>query len=301
MGLRRVVSSAARLVCAACAALVGGAASGQRPIRVGATPPARVAEDSARARVLGISDDGPQLGAWRVGAAPWWAPLASLVVPGAGQAAMRQTRGVAYFAAEAYAWVQALEFQREGNRRRSESRRSARQIARAPYAPTRDTSAWSYYEAIEENIESGPFSTTPGGPITPPTDLSTYNGKQWHDARAIFWDPDTPLPTSDPRYQRALEYYTEHAVKEEFRWTWRARQLEWDIYKADIARENQTSRDVTTTLVVIGVNHLVSTIDALASVRLRQARGAQGEQRIEATVPWPRRGRPRGEEPARRP
>ena len=233
----------------------------------------------------------PGLDEARSEAAPWWAPIASLVVPGAGQAAMRQTRGVAYIAAEAYAWVQAREFRREENRRQSESRRRAREVARQPFGASRDTSGWSYYEALEDRIESGPYSLTPGGPLTPPTDTSTYNGRQWFDARALFWDPETPLPTSDPRYQRALAYYAEHAVTEDFRWSWRDRQLEWLSYQADIARENQLSRDVTMTLVVIGANHLVSAIDALASVRLRQSRGPMGERRFEATIPLPAFGR----------
>ena len=232
----------------------------------------------------------------RAHTAPKWAPVASLVMPGAGQAALRQTRGVAYVAAEAYAWVQALEFRREANRSRAEYRRSATNVARAPFGATRDTS-WAYYEALEERIESGRYNATPGGPLTPETDTSTYNGNTWYQLRALYWDPETQIPTADPRYQRALRDYEVRAVKDDFRWSWRNRQIEWDVYKNDIARENQLSRDVTMTLVVIGANHLVSAIDALASVRLREFRGPQGEQRIEATVPWPRFGRRPRERP----
>ena len=110
--------------------------------------------------------------------------------PGAGQAAMRQTRGVAYIAAEAYAWVQALEFRREENRRRANYRRTAREVARAPFGAVRDTS-WEYYEALEERESSGRYNLTPNGPLTPETDTSTYNGNQWLRIRELrFSNPD---------------------------------------------------------------------------------------------------------------
>jgi hypothetical protein len=271
---------------------VGARAQAQRPQPAGAHVVALTTSlDSApaawRAPSLFPPPDDESV---RAHPAPIWAPIASLVLPGAGQAALRQTRGVAYLAAEAYAWVQAIEYRREANRRRADYHRTAREVARAPFGATRDTS-WAYYETLEERIESGRYNLTPGGPLTPETDTATYNGLVWYNARALFWDPNTPLPPSDPRYQRALAEYEVRAVKPDFAWSWRDQQLQWDIYKADIARENQLSRDLTVTLVVIGANHLVSAIDALASVRLREARGPSGESRIEATVPWPTLGR----------
>lgn len=309
---RRFVVIATRVVCAALAVAAFRRAHAQRPEIAGARPLRAGREDAAAASTIDRPISGASSGwpagrevrfgngsPWHLpgGAGPvWWAPVASLVVPGSGQAALRQSRGVAYIAAEAYAWVQALEFRRESNRRRSESRRRAREVARAPFGAARDTTGWSYYEWLEEKIESGPYNTTPGGPLTPPTDTTTYNGTQWRDARNLYWDADSDIPTSDPRYQRALAYYAERAVKEEFRWSWRERQIEWINYQADIARENQLSRDFTTTLIVIGANHLVSSIDALTSVRIRQARGLGGERRFEVTVPWTPFGRrpPRG-------
>jgi hypothetical protein len=282
-------------VLAAAFTCMGGArAQAQRPQVAGAHVISRSesSDDAplpAHPSSMLLSSDGEGM---RTHPAPSWAPVASLVLPGAGQAALRQTRGVAYLAAEAYAWVQAIEYRREANRRRADYHRTAREVARAPFGATRDTS-WAYYETLEERIESGRYSLTPGS-VTPETDTSTYNGLVWFHARALYWDPNTPLPPSDPRYQKALAEYEARAVKPDFAWSWRDQQLQWDIYKADIARENQLSRDLTVTLVVIGANHLVSAIDALASVRLRQSRGPSGESRIEATVPWPALGhRPR--------
>ena len=160
-----------------------------------APPPSRVPR-------LFLPDDDA-----RAHPAPSWAPAASLVVPGAGQAAMRQTRGVAYIAAEAYAWVQALEFRREENRRRANYRRTAREVARAPFGAVRDTS-WEYYEALEERESSGRYNLTPNGPLTPETDTSTYNGNQWLRIRELrFSNPDEPITTTDPRYQQALQDY----------------------------------------------------------------------------------------------
>src|SRR5438105_1380098 len=173
-----------------------------------APPPSRVPR-------LFLPDDDA-----RAHPAPSWAPAASLVVPGAGQAAMRQTRGVAYIAAEAYAWVQALEFRREENRRRANYRRTAREVARAPFGAVRDTS-WEYYEALEERESSGRYNLTPNGPLTPETDTSTYNGNQWLRIRELrFSNPDEPITTTDPRYQQALQDYAVRAVNEAFRWSW---------------------------------------------------------------------------------
>ena len=55
---------------------------------------------------------GPAVGAvtasregTRAGTRRWWAPLASAVVPGTGQLALRQARALACLAVEAFAWV----------------------------------------------------------------------------------------------------------------------------------------------------------------------------------------------------
>ena len=292
------------LACAALGATRGAApAAAQRPTLVGARVMPGAPDTLAAPGVA----DTPRVGGPPVGRspadelrtfpAPRWAPVASLVVPGAGQAALRQTRGVAYVVAEAYAWVQALEYRREANRHRADYRRRAREVARAPFGAVQRDTSWAYFEALYDWVASGAYNRTPSGPLTPETDTLTYNGRQWYEARALFYDPFTVLPPSDPRYQRALAAYATRAVKDDFLWSWRDRQLDWDIYKGDVTRENQLSRDWTMTLIVIGANHLVSAIDALASVRLRESRGPLGERRIEATVPWP----PFGRRPGRRP
>ena len=48
--------------------------------------------------------------------APWWAPIASVLVPGTGQAMLGQERGVAYLVAEGYLLIQVLGAQRDVSR-----------------------------------------------------------------------------------------------------------------------------------------------------------------------------------------
>jgi hypothetical protein len=299
----RPAAIAARLAVATLALLSAPAALAQRAAIAGATA------TSTRPSLADTWDGVPQppigrkVRSWlgldeaRPDVAPLWAPLASLIVPGTGQAAMRQTRGVAYVAAEAYAWVQYFEFRGELGRRRSGFRRLAREVARAPFGVVRDT-GWKYYEDLYDRASSGRYNTTPGAALTPETDTSTFNGNQWYQLRLLYFDfPEQELAPSDPRYQRALADYTLRAYKDEFRWSWLPQQLQYQNYKADVERKNQLERDMTMTLVVIGANHLVSAIDALGSVRLRRSRGPAGQSRIEATVPWAPFGRP----PSRKP
>jgi hypothetical protein len=220
-----------------------------------------------------------------------WSPVASLVVPGTGQLAMWQPHGVAYLAAEVYEWLQYAESRRDRNRSRDEFREIAL-VARRPFGGAAN-GPWSYYERVEERVASGMYNATPGQPLTPETDTSTFNGKLWEKAQNLFFIPGAPEPArTDPRFQSALAFYDSAAVKDGFLWSWRDDQLTWDVYKSAVARKNQATRNMRMAGGIIMANHLLSAIDALATVRLRSSVGPRGDQRIEAVVPWAPLGRP---------
>jgi hypothetical protein len=215
-------------------------------------------------------------GSARSTSAPWWAPVASGIVPGAGQFVMGQQRSVGYLVAEGYLLLQAISAQRDGNRDRRDYRDLASDVARRQFGATRPVGEWDYYESMEHRLESGAFDRVPGGVVDPEVDPTTFNGARWQLARETFWsDPDVaPAPASE-EYQRALQFYVERAVRDEFRWSWRDAQLQWDVYQQTIASANRSYKRKTNMVGLLGANHLASLIDAYVTVRVRRYGGVQ--------------------------
>lgn len=202
--------------------------------------------------------------------APWWAPVASGAVPGAGQFVLKQQRSVAYLVAEAFLVVQYLAAQRDGNRERDAYRALAVGVARKPFAGTQ-LGNWDYYERLEQFLESGAFDRIPGGGVDPETDPATFNGLRWQLARETFWrDPNVAPALSSAEYQRALAFYERQAVGDAFRWSWRDARLQQDVYVQTIRSANRSYQRAVNMLGIVAVNHLVSLIDAYVSVRLRR-------------------------------
>ena len=209
------------------------------------------------------------------GRAPWWAPVASALIPGSGQAALRQQRAVAYVVAEAYLLVQALGAQRDVAQGIRDYQNVAANAARRSFGGSLPNGPWSYYEDLERFDASGMFDRIPGGAVDPETDTTTFNGQSWLLARETYWnDPDDPPPTTSAQYQRALAFYTARACGDEFRWSWRDAQLQKDVYKGTIAAANRSNQRKTNLLTVVGANHLASLIDAYITVRIRRYGGA---------------------------
>lgn len=212
----------------------------------------------------------------RTKSAPWWAPVASAVIPGAGQFALGQQRTVAYLVAEGYLVIQAVAAQRDGNRNRDEYRAIASDVARRGFGVTHPIGVWKYYETMEEYLESGVFDRIPGGVIDPETDESTYNGASWKLARENFWiDPESPPAVDSPAYQRALSFYVDRAIRDDYRWSWRDAQLQQDVYRQTIASANRTYQRAVTLVGLVGANHLASLIDAYVTVRVRRYGGVR--------------------------
>ncbi|MDQ8162331.1 MAG: hypothetical protein P3C10_07065 [Gemmatimonadota bacterium] len=196
-------------------------------------------------------------------------------MPGAGQFALGQQRSVGYLVAEGYLLLQQVRARRDANRERDAYRTLAFEVARSPFGGERPRGSWSYYESMEQYLESGAFDRIPGGALDPETDETTYNGARWLLARETYWlNPAAPPAMGSPEYQRALSFYQSKAVPDAYRWSWRDARLQQDVYAQTIASANRGAQRAVNYAGLVGANHLVSLIDAYVSVRIRRFGGA---------------------------
>jgi hypothetical protein len=226
----------------------------------------------------------------------WWVPLASTVLPGAGQALLGQNRFVAYLAVEGYVVADYLSNAALETRERNRSRALANDVARALFPGSRPRGTWAYYESMEHFVESGVFNRFPGGEFSPEVDPVTYNGWLWLDVRRRFWNnPGVEPDHGSKQYRDALNEYIARAVRDEMRWSWRNAQLEQDLYRRSILIKNQAAHTATSLLGLLVANRLLSTVDAFVTLRLRGAAGAvsspDSPTSLSVTVPWAPFGR----------
>ena len=202
---------------------------------------------------------------------PWWAPAASAALPGAGQAQLGQDRFVGYLAIEGYLWLRYFTDRREGIRQRNAYREVALEVSRASYGGSKPTGDFEYYERMEHWIASGVFDANPGTPgLDPETDTTTFNGAMWLLARRTYWTaPNTPPPVGSPAYLAALSFYEQAAVRPAYEWSWRGARLEQDIYRRHIKESNDAFRHAISDVGIVIANHVLSTVDAYISLRLR--------------------------------
>jgi hypothetical protein len=238
----------------------------------------------------------------RLRPAPWWAPLASVLLPGAGQAVLGQTRAAAYAALDVYTLLQYREATRDATRAaarfRSIARDNARRLPGMPPDAALPDGDWSYYERLEKGCEifavvcvsSGAYDREPGGTFAPEIDPATYNGQIWALARRTFWrNPEVPPATDSPEYARALAFYRQRAEQPAYLWSWRDRQLQFDQYRQTIAQSNAAARTARAALGVMLANRVFSLVDGYATVRVRRF-GPGGPNAITVTMPWPDAG-----------
>jgi hypothetical protein len=200
-----------------------------------------------------------------------WAVLASAVIPGSGQALLKQDRFVAYLAIEAYAWARYAADAREGRRARSSYRELASEVARRQFGGSRPVGDFDYYEKMEKFAESGAYDVVPEGDVDPEPDSTTANGAIWLLARQTFWtDPASPPPKSSQEYSNAATFYRDRAVRPEFQWSWANARLEYAEYRRTIRRSNNAYRTSLQDLGLVIANHALSTVDAFVTVRLRR-------------------------------
>jgi len=200
---------------------------------------------------------------------PWVRPLASLLVPGAGQVLGGQDRGVVYLAAEVFFLGRALALGRQGRRERAYFQTLAFDVARSTFTTVRRDGPWEYYEAMGRYVESGVYNLGGQAGFVPETDTLTFNGATWLLARRNYFEnPDSIPSTTSPAYQAALTFYKSRAVTDPFRWSWRDARLEMGVYRQAIQASDNGYREATNYLGAILANHLVSVVDAFISTRL---------------------------------
>lgn len=190
-----------------------------------------------------------------------------------------QDRFIGYLAVEVIAWLQYAKNVREKAAQEAEYKSLARSVARAGFAQGSPDKLpdgnWAYYEQLFDYDESGAFSLTVGGPISPETNPDTYNGSRWQLAQATFSTRDG-----------ALAEYMRTAVRPEYEWSWKNAQLQKDLYKRTIFKRNDAYRAGLANLMVVGANHALSMIDAFTTVRLRMSADRPGVTSIGASISW---------------
>ena len=216
-----------------------------------------------------------------------WAILASAVMPGAGQFILKQKRGFAYMALEAYAWIGYGSRASDARRTRRGYRSLSNSVARAPFASNGRSGDFDYYERMEHYLESGAFDRVAGGLLEPEEDSSSFNGSTWLLARRTYWTNPAVAPDRlSAEWRKAETFYLQRAIRPEYRWSWRNATGEHDQFRRLIRRSNDADRAALSNLGLALGNHVLSTIDAYVAIRLqhRADLGPQGYQ-VSFTVP----------------
>jgi len=203
------------------------------------------------------------------------APIASLVLPGSGQWLLRQDRFLGYVAVEALAWWKYTTDVHERAAQVEQYKDIARRVARAQFSAAPRDTAWVYYEWMRDYLESGQYSLSATGPVSPETDPTTFNGSRWVLAQS-----------SHALYADQLAEYERTAVKPEFRWSWRNAQFQYDVYRRYTDKRNDANRAAVADLLVIGANHVLSMVDAFATMRLQVRAEAGGRTSVGAMIQW---------------
>jgi hypothetical protein len=201
-------------------------------------------------------------------------PLASLLVPGAGQLMGGQDRGAVYLATEIYLVSRFIQLDHDASRDARQFQSLAFAIARRAFNPTNRDTVFEYFEQMERFAESGRYNADPGTGFTPESDPRTYNGSVWLLARRTIWpDPDVPPDPTTELYWRAVDFYKARAVGPGYQWSWRDHSLEHEVFKETIRRSDDGFRRAQSQVGLLLANHVVSAVDALISSRLAAVAG----------------------------
>ena len=204
-----------------------------------------------------------------------YAPLISAVIPGGGQLALGNGRFVAYVVVEAISWWNYQKNRNELNQETEAFKQLANGVARAAYSSKPADREWAYYEQMRDYKESGAYSKTDAGPLVPETDTATFNEYKWQLALR-----------NHGTLAEALADYQQVAIKPGFQWSWKNHTLEYDIFKRTTALRNDANQRASNYLLAIGANHILSMIDAFATIRLQVQAGANGGGSIGASIGW---------------
>lgn len=192
----------------------------------------------------------------------------SALVPGAGQYRLGQRRTWMYLVLEAAGWIVYVDRRAAGADLRDRYRDFAWTEARIQTGARRDPD-FDYYETLTKWERSGAFDADPGTPgVQPESDPATFNGSVWSLATGLFFS-GMDVPESDPRFQRALDFYGQRAYGSEFLWDWNGDGAAQGEFDRLIRRSDDRFKEATNVLGLVIVNHVVSAVDAFVSARSR--------------------------------
>jgi hypothetical protein len=203
-----------------------------------------------------------------------YAAIVSAIIPGGGQFILGKDRFIACAAVEFLTWLKYAKDVHEKSTSESSFRDIARRVARANFSTVTPDGNWTYYEAMRDYLESGNYSLSDTR-LVPETDVTTFNGYTWQVARNTM--PDSAAQ---------IAYYQSHAAGPDFRWSWRNAQLQFDQFKHTTENRNDAARAMTRDLTIIGLNHVLSVVDAFATFRLEVRPQVNGRTSVGASVPW---------------
>jgi len=204
-----------------------------------------------------------------------FAPIASAVIPGAGQIMLGKNRSIAYMAVEALGWWQYRKHVQERAAQETAFKELARRVARSHFSPDGGDGNWTYYEMMRDYVESGDYTTSENGSIVPPTDTSTFNGHVWVDALR------THTSTAD-----ALAQYEQRAIRPDLQWSWKNARLPWDLFSQLTEKRNDANRAAARDLLLVAGNHLLSMVDAFATLRVQVRPAEGGGASLGASISW---------------
>ena len=197
-------------------------------------------------------------------------------------------RALPYLAIESFAWTSFVRHSLQYRRRRDGYRNLAATVARARFSSVRPNGDFEYYERMTHYLEAGRYDLVEGGALEPETDTSTYNGAVWLLARRTYWaDPSVTPASSSPEWMRAIGFYEARAYGQLYRWSWTNAPQEYESFLGLIGASNDANRLAMLDLGVVIANHVLSTVDAYVTLRLRNDPHRR-EFAIEGQLPLPR-------------
>ncbi len=205
---------------------------------------------------------------------PALAPVASAILPGAGQYLQKQDRWVAYLAVEGLGWWKLIHDRNERARQEDEFKTLARTVARARFSADGPDGDWRYYEMMRDFKESGAYSRSETH-LEPETNDSTFNGYTW---RVIT---GTITNKAD-----ALALYAQRAYKDDMLWSWTNAQLQLDLFTRSTEKRNDADAAAKADIAVLMLNHLISMVDAYSVFRLETHRMSDGTTAVGGRLRW---------------
>lgn len=208
---------------------------------------------------------------------PALAPVASAILPGAGQYLQKQDRWVAYLAVEGLGWWKLVHDRNERSRQEAEFKTLARTVARARFSAEGPDGDWRYYEMMRDFKESGAYSRSETH-LEPETNDSTFNGYTW---RVIAATTDTITNKAG-----ALALYAQRAYKDDMLWSWQNASLQLDLFTRSTERRNDADAAAKADIAVLMLNHLISMVDAYSVFRLETHRMPNGRTAVGGRLRW---------------